>query len=414
MPIRMFTLLPDRVSKRWIFTDPEPYDSYGKRLKKTVGNQETYFVCDAFGKLAAEYTTNQTITAEGAKFLTADLVGSPRIATNNLGQAASRHDYMPFGEEIAATVANRNQVAGFTANDRIRQQFTGYERDGESGLDFAQNRYFSARLGRFTSVDPLAASASAKNPQTLNRYTYALNSPYKFTDPLGLAATQHCWGNICNTYDADEQSARGSDDPVYAPPVIRNDGYVPAGRGSDPNPSDGLTMPDVRKPIENISVTVSEPLIHELLDNVPFSNEYTLTGHGSVLNVGILDESGNGVENVSVAAEIAIGPLRLASERQASRNPLAVPVCDPADCDFNLTSNPSQTPTSVGPPNPSETGVGETVIKVSLDDDFDAFVITLRVDFSNVSGGRVEPSLLPPDIKKMRTEDYMEFVRKKN
>ncbi|HXF90705.1 MAG TPA: hypothetical protein VNJ29_02110 [Candidatus Nitrosotenuis sp.] len=39
--------------------------------------------------------------------------------------------------------------------------------------------------GRFTSVDPLTASATIRNPQTLNRYAYALNSPYKFTDPFG-------------------------------------------------------------------------------------------------------------------------------------------------------------------------------------------------------------------------------------
>ncbi|MBK8811420.1 MAG: hypothetical protein IPN69_11905 [Acidobacteria bacterium] len=111
----------------------------------------------------------------------------PRATTNNLGQVASRHDYMPFGEEIAPTVANRNQVVGYTANDRIRQQFTGYERDGESGLDFAQNRYFAAKHGRFTSVEPLAASASAKNPQTFNRYSYALNSPGWFTDQIAIS-----------------------------------------------------------------------------------------------------------------------------------------------------------------------------------------------------------------------------------
>ncbi|MCV4932313.1 hypothetical protein OFC23_27955, partial [Escherichia coli] len=39
---------------------------------------------------------------------------------------------------------------------------------------------------RWTSVDPLTASATIRNPQTFNRYTYSLNSPYKFTDPLGL------------------------------------------------------------------------------------------------------------------------------------------------------------------------------------------------------------------------------------
>jgi len=41
-------------------------------------------------------------------------------------------------------------------------------------------------LGRFTSVDPLTASATIRNPQTLNRYAYVLNSPYKYVDPLGL------------------------------------------------------------------------------------------------------------------------------------------------------------------------------------------------------------------------------------
>ncbi|MBX3265738.1 MAG: hypothetical protein KF831_03450 [Acidobacteria bacterium] len=45
--------------------------------------------------------------------------------------------------------------------------------------------YYNAVHVRFTSVDPLTASATIRNPQTFNRYTYVLNSPYKFTDPLG-------------------------------------------------------------------------------------------------------------------------------------------------------------------------------------------------------------------------------------
>ena len=60
------------------------------------------------------------------------------------------------------------------------------EKDSESGLDVAQARYYSSAHGRYTSVDPLTASASIRNPQTFNRYSYVLNSPYKFTDPLGL------------------------------------------------------------------------------------------------------------------------------------------------------------------------------------------------------------------------------------
>jgi len=44
----------------------------------------------------------------------------------------------------------------------------------------------SAAQGRFTSVDPLMASAKVSNPQTWNRYSYALNNPLRFTDPTGM------------------------------------------------------------------------------------------------------------------------------------------------------------------------------------------------------------------------------------
>lgn len=70
---------------------------------------------------------------------------------------------------------------GFT-----RQDYTGYQKDNESGLEFAQARYYNTQHGRFTSVDPLTASATIRNPQTFNRYSYVTNSPYKFVDPLGL------------------------------------------------------------------------------------------------------------------------------------------------------------------------------------------------------------------------------------
>ena len=96
---------------------------------------------------------------------------------------------MAFGSDITETIGNvggRTTAQGFNSSDEVRKQYTGYERDDESGLDFAQARYYNSNHGRFTSVDPLTASASIKNPQTFNRYSYVLNSPYKFTDPLGL------------------------------------------------------------------------------------------------------------------------------------------------------------------------------------------------------------------------------------
>lgn len=68
-------------------------------------------------------------------------------------------------------------------------KFTGKERDSESGLDNFGFRYNSSSLGRFMSPDPVMASGRVENPQTWNRYTYVLNNPLRFIDPLGLFAS---------------------------------------------------------------------------------------------------------------------------------------------------------------------------------------------------------------------------------
>ncbi len=65
-------------------------------------------------------------------------------------------------------------------------KFTGKERDSESGLDYFGARYDASSLGRFMTPDPLMASAHASNPQTWNRYSYALNNPLRYVDPTGL------------------------------------------------------------------------------------------------------------------------------------------------------------------------------------------------------------------------------------
>lgn len=68
------------------------------------------------------------------------------------------------------------------------KQFTGYQRDDETGLDFAEARYYNNKHGRFTAVDPLLASGKSANPQTFNRYVYTMNRPLILTDSTGLQA----------------------------------------------------------------------------------------------------------------------------------------------------------------------------------------------------------------------------------
>jgi len=163
------------------------YDGDGRRVKTyTPGNGETVvFVYDAFGRMLAEYdTTVQTGSNAKIAYLTADNLGSPRINTDGLGNVISRHDYHPFGEDVSTT--QRTSGVGYQT-DTIRKKFTGYETDG-SGLYFAQARFYSGGFGRFTSPDPLAASAHPIRPQSWNRYSYVYNNPYRFADPSGMLA----------------------------------------------------------------------------------------------------------------------------------------------------------------------------------------------------------------------------------
>ncbi len=124
------------------------------------------------------------------RWLVTDHLGTPRMVVGLGGQLAdvTRHDYLPFGEEAGIGVGNGSvRVSGNGyGGDSVRMKFTGYERDGETGLDFAQARYYANVQGRFTSVDPLMVSAKLVRPQSWNRYSYALNNPLRLIDPSGL------------------------------------------------------------------------------------------------------------------------------------------------------------------------------------------------------------------------------------
>jgi RHS repeat-associated protein len=122
--------------------------------------------------------------------LITDHLGTPRLLADLSGSLAgmTRHDYLPFGEEAGAGIGGRTTAQGYSSNDNIRQQWHTLERDDETGLDYAQARYYASAQGRFTGADPLMASGRTGAPQTWNRYTYGYNNPLRFTDPNGMVA----------------------------------------------------------------------------------------------------------------------------------------------------------------------------------------------------------------------------------
>jgi RHS repeat-associated protein len=69
---------------------------------------------------------------------------------------------------------------GNLATDKL---FTGQRLDA-TGLYYYGARYYDPTIGRFISPDTVVQNPG--NPQTLNRYSYVVNNPLKYTDPTGL------------------------------------------------------------------------------------------------------------------------------------------------------------------------------------------------------------------------------------
>ena len=159
------------------------YDGDGRRVTKTIPSATTAYVYDAFGQIAAEYSTAANPVA-GTQYLTADSLGSTRLVTNASGVAVACHDYLPFGEEIQASLGARPSC--YSGSDGVVRKFSGKERDSETNLDYFGTRYFSGAQGRFTSPDP--GPYKLEDPQTFNRYAYVNNNPLKYVDPTGREA----------------------------------------------------------------------------------------------------------------------------------------------------------------------------------------------------------------------------------
>ena len=179
------------------------YDAEGHRVEKEDSSGLTVFVYDASGNLAAEYGS---VPGAGTQYLTGDHLGSIRVVTDGGQAVVARTDYEPFGRELLVTSTDpRHGIAGY-GQDVTRLKFTGMERDGETGLDYFDVRYFSGTQGRFTSPDEPLASADPENPQTWSLYAYGLNNPLLYGDPSGRDADScgsdgidRKTGNFCTT-----------------------------------------------------------------------------------------------------------------------------------------------------------------------------------------------------------------------
>ena len=117
-----------------------------------------------------------------------DVLGSPVTATNEKGQVLWHERNSSYGKSEGRISQNANPFGdnAVPAADS-RQGYTGHTLDNSVGLTYMKARYYDHNLGRFLSNDPVGYTF--RNPiQSFNRYAYANNNPYIYTDPDGEAA----------------------------------------------------------------------------------------------------------------------------------------------------------------------------------------------------------------------------------
>lgn len=109
-----------------------------------------------------------------------DALGSAVAAINESGELCWDEVYTPYGDKTINDDLVNVIGCGIVGEER---GFTGHTEDVNSDLVYMQQRYYDPSIGRFLSIDPMKADPD--NPNTYNRYAYANNNPYKYTDPNG-------------------------------------------------------------------------------------------------------------------------------------------------------------------------------------------------------------------------------------
>lgn len=201
------------------------YDAHGRRVLAWTGagskltmygntGQIAYIHNEPKGQSEEHYYLAGSLVAirewkfSGAtivKYQHTDALGSPVTVSDEYGVVGpdDRTDYDPYGGAISK----------FPPVDGAG--YTGHVMDPVTGLTYMQQRYYDPNLGRFLSVDPVAASTGPG----FNRYSYANNNPYFYVDPDGRQAC----GSLDNCVEATNF------DSMRAPPqTVTQSGAVDA------------------------------------------------------------------------------------------------------------------------------------------------------------------------------------------
>lgn len=195
-----------RQGSRFIYT----YDSMGRMLTRDDGTDLTTFTWDNWDCIKEVTGESETVyhipqgqilsfVRDGERFeVHVDALGNCRMITDSEGEVVARYEYLAFGS--AFSVSEDSAVAGFP------MRFVGslgIRFDALSGLHYMRNRWYSPKIQRFLSKDPIGLEGGS------NLYAYVHSDPVDFVDPSGLQSTEEKYNALKNNYKTCKKDCHG-------------------------------------------------------------------------------------------------------------------------------------------------------------------------------------------------------------
>ncbi|WP_370565543.1 RHS repeat domain-containing protein [Luteimonas sp. C3_2_a3] len=145
---------------------------FARNLRGTNANEQYIHLG---GRLIAIRSHNRDTDSVVTQYQHTDALGSVVARSSHSRGSVIYSEYEPYG-----ALSNRP--------NHDRPAYTGHVQDAATGLTYMQQRYYDPVIGRFLSMDPVTAYETS-DYRYFNRYAYAFNNPYKFTDSDGRCPT---------------------------------------------------------------------------------------------------------------------------------------------------------------------------------------------------------------------------------
>ena len=265
------TFAYDAANQRAFKSDSDGDTYYvGRRFERRVDADGTTDILRVFSPVGPVVQVERQGATQEVTFLHAGRNGSVTLGTDATGNVAFRQYFDPFG--------GRTDEFGAPSSSgpaSLPPGYTGHLHDDDLGMINMRGRVFDPRLRRFSTPDPLVSNASAT--QGLNRYTYALNNPLKYTDPTGFQVGP--WGPREPWEDTDDP-----DLPEQTPEQQPEQDPPPTAAQQEDEEYDGLPAPGADDTTETAAPTytpevgqspvIEEPSIPGVLEELTFTFGY--------------------------------------------------------------------------------------------------------------------------------------------